>query len=164
MRNRGDAAEHTPEHPHVRVITRALGRIGANGQPPQSAAGGERTGADTRPTFASRATIQRVVGRNGNKTRDGAGDQKDRKGSAIPRRRAVRRHPMKVSHTGRFEMKSIIIVVAVVLAASAAQAQRFTYTREQVYQYAPESRSWTAAQWRKFDRGAQCGYRNTTRL
>jgi len=82
MRNRGDAAEHTPERPPVRVITHAAARTGANGQPLRSAAGGEPTGAVTRPTFARRATIQRVVGCNGNKRRDGAGDQTDRNGAA----------------------------------------------------------------------------------
>jgi hypothetical protein len=61
-------------------------------------------------------------------------------------------------------MKLTIAIVAVVLAASAAQAQQWTYTREQVLQYAPQAQHWTEAQWRKFDRDARCAYRNTTGL
>src|SRR5437763_304738 len=52
-------------------------------------------------------------------------------------------------------MKLTIAIVAVVLAASAAQAQQWTYTREQVLQYAPQAQHWTEAQWRKFDRDAR---------
>jgi hypothetical protein len=61
-------------------------------------------------------------------------------------------------------MKSIIILVAIVFVASAAQGQRLQYTREQVLQYAPQAQRWTASQWREFDRATQCAYRNTNRL
>jgi hypothetical protein len=54
-------------------------------------------------------------------------------------------------------------IVAVVLAASAAQAQQ--YTRERARHWAgPQSDHWTAAQWREFDNAVRCGYRNTSRL
>jgi hypothetical protein len=61
-------------------------------------------------------------------------------------------------------MKLPIAIVAAVLVASAAQAQQWTYTREQVLQYAPQAQHWTEAQWREFNRAARCGYRNTSRL
>jgi hypothetical protein len=76
-------------------------------------------------------------------------------------RRDVKRRLMMVSHTGRFEMKSIITVVAIVLAVSAAHAQSL---RERALQVAPEAQQWTAAQWREFDRAARCAQRRTNRL
>src|SRR5262245_8525156 len=59
-------------------------------------------------------------------------------------------------------MKLIIAIAAVVLAASAAQAQQ--WTRAQVQQWAPQAQHWTEAQWQEFNRAARCAYRNTSRL